>query len=43
MASITSSGAVSGLDVASLVSQLVSAERASADARLTKAESGAKT
>jgi flagellar hook-associated protein 2 len=43
MASITSSGAVSGLDVASLVAQLVAAERAPADTRLTKAQSLAQT
>lgn len=38
MATITSSGAISGLNVSSLVSQLVAAERGTYDARFTRAE-----
>ena len=38
MATITSSGSASGLNVASLVSQLVAADRAPYDARITKAD-----
>ncbi len=38
MASITSSGIGSGLDISALVTQLVAAERAPADERLTKAD-----
>jgi flagellar hook-associated protein 2 len=38
MAAITSSGSVSGLNVADLVSQLVAADRAVADARIGKAD-----
>ncbi|MEO6185139.1 MAG: flagellar filament capping protein FliD [Steroidobacteraceae bacterium] len=38
MATITSSGSVSGLDVNSLVTQLVAAERAAPDARLAKVD-----
>ena len=43
MASITSAGIGSGLDVASLVSQLVAAERAAPDARIATAQSKAQT
>lgn len=43
MASITSSGIGSGLDVASLVAQLVAAERAAPDSRIARAESKAQT
>lgn len=43
MAAITSAGLGSGLDVASLVSQLVAAERAAPDARITKAQTKAQT
>jgi flagellar hook-associated protein 2 len=43
MASITSAGVGSGLDVASLVTQLVAAERAAPDTRLSKAQSKAQT
>ncbi|MES2683248.1 MAG: flagellar filament capping protein FliD [Pseudomonadota bacterium] len=43
MASITSAGLGSGLDVASLVSQLVAAERAAPDARIARAQSKAQT
>lgn len=43
MASITSAGIGSGLDVASLVSQLVAAERAAPDSRIANAESKAQT
>ncbi len=42
MASVTSAGLGSGLDVASIVSQLVAAERAPADQRLASAKSQAK-
>lgn len=43
MASITSAGIGSGLDVASLVTQLVAAERAAPDARIATAQSRAQT
>ena len=43
MASVTSAGLGSGLDVASIVRQLVAAERAPADQRLAAAQSQAKT
>lgn len=43
MANVTSAGLGSGLDVASIVSQLVAAERAPADQRLATAQSQAKT
>ncbi len=43
MASISSAGLGSGLDVAGLVQKLVDAERAPADTRLTKAESTTRT
>lgn len=43
MASITSAGIGSGLDVSSLVSQLVAAERAAPDTRIAKAQSKAQT
>jgi flagellar hook-associated protein 2 len=42
MASISAAGVGSGLDIQSLVSQLVTAERAPAEARLLKEESAAK-
>ena len=43
MAAITSAGLGSGLDVASLVSQLVASERAAPDARIAKAQNKAQT
>lgn len=43
MAAITSAGIGSGLDVASLVSQLVAAERAAPDTRIAKAQSKTQT
>ncbi len=43
MAAITSAGLGSGLDVASLVSQLVAAERSAPDTRIAKAQSKAQT
>lgn len=43
MASITSAGIGSGLDVASLVTQLVAAERAAPDSRIARAQSKAQT
>jgi len=43
MAAITSAGLGSGLDVASLVSQLVAAERSAPDTRISKAQSKAQT
>lgn len=43
MAAITSAGLGSGLDVASLVSQLVAAERAAPDSRIARAQSKAQT
>ncbi len=43
MASITSAGLGSGLDVASLVTQLVAAERAAPDTRIARAQTKAQT
>ncbi|MES2884859.1 MAG: flagellar filament capping protein FliD [Pseudomonadota bacterium] len=43
MAAITSAGLGSGLDVASLVTQLVAAERAAPDSRIARAQSKAQT
>lgn len=43
MASITSAGIGSGLDVSSLVTQLVAAERAAPDSRIARAQSKAQT